>query len=148
MKRLILFMLGFAAPASAQTGGMALFKSDAQPYIHLSQLADEANSCGLRSSDWNLDAQTAINDKFSYFAGNIWEDPNAADAQAAIDWATEEATLSQEKNSDYTPRQCAALANSDNLTILDDLIITDTNLPGAASDVPRDIPANAAPSGQ
>ncbi len=137
-------MLGvlMAGRAWGQSDPMALFKSDAAPYIRLSKLADAAAVCGLRSGAWNNDAQSAIEDKFTYFAGNVWDDPNSPDASKAQDWANNAATLAQGDGEDFTPKQCAALSSGDDLPIIDDLIITDTNLPGAAQDVPMDIPAN------
>ncbi len=125
---------------------MAMFKSDAAPYIRLSKMADAAAVCGLRSGAWNDDAQAAIEDKFTFFADNLWGDPNASEASAAQDYANNAATLAAGEGEGFTPRQCSALASGDDLPTIDDLIITDTNEPDASKDVPMDIPASP-PSG-
>jgi hypothetical protein len=143
MRRFIL-ALGLLAMPKLCMAQEAVFKSDAAPYIPLLGLADGAMACGIRSQAWDNDASTALWDKLDYFATNLWGSTDAPDAQQAESDADQDAGTQEASDGLPSPAGCAKLARSDNLIIIDDLILNDRSITDSLEVVPGGIPANPA----
>jgi hypothetical protein len=116
---------------------IADFKADAAPYVKMGVTVGAARQCGLRSLDWGADAEQAISDELDGFATNLWGNTTDPAPQKAESDAELDLNIAENTGEDYRPSQCSHLDDDGALSGVDNLIMGDSNITDATTEVPN-----------